>query len=309
VRAVDGDHAGKLDLIAGATDGYVWLVRNLASQKAPLVAPGERVAAGGAALKVYGEEPEMRAAGYARPDVADWDADGRKDLLVADGRGWLTWFRNEGTDAAPVLAAGRRLSAGGKPIDGTSRGSVHVTDFNNDGRKDILLGMVGEGPSLAYNWPALNSDRRRDRGILYYPNIGTDKAPVLGAARWVKLGLPEEPEDLLRPNLGDFVDWDGDGARDLIVCEFENSCRMFRNTTGGGPGRKPLFAGAAGVTILDSPTAQMISGADAVDWNGDGDTDLLSGQGHGGSGLRFFERDYLEDVRKKTLPVVTVEKE
>jgi len=186
---------------------------------------------------------------------------------------------------------------------------VLVTDFNNDGRKDVLFGMVGEGPSRTYDWPPLGPDRARDRGILYYPNAGTDAAPVLGPPRWVKLGPADAPEDLLRPNLGDFVDWDGDGARDLIVCEFENLCRMFRNTTGGGAGVKPLFAGAPGVTLLAPETSQMISGADAVDWNGDGDLDLLTGQGHGGSGLRFFERDYLDDVRAGTLPAVTIERE
>ena len=309
VRAVDWDNDGGSDLIAGDTDGYVWLFRNLARGHASLFAAGERLQAGGAAIKVLGEEPEMRVAGYARPDVADWNADRRKDLLVADGRGWLHLFLNQGTDAAPVLGKGRRVSANGKPIDGTSRASVHVTDFNHDGRKDVLFAMVGEGPSKTYDWPPLNPDRRRDRGVLYYQNTGTDAAPVLGVPRWVKLGPVEEPADLLRPNLGDFVDWDGDGARDLIVCEFENFCQLFRNTTGGAPGRKPLFAGAPGVTILGSATAQMISGADAVDWNGDGDVDLLTGQGHGGSGLRFYERDYLDDVLKRTLPRVTVERE
>jgi hypothetical protein len=308
-RAADWNNDGTLDLIAGDTDGYVWLFRNLAGGKRPLFAPGERLQSGGAALKVYGEEPEARAAGYARPDVADWNADGRKDLLVADGRGWLTLFLNQGTDAAPVLGRGRRVVANGRPIDGTSRGSVHVTDFNNDGRKDVLFGMVGEGPSRHYDWPPVKADRTRDRGILYYPNLGSDAAPVLGAPRWVKTGPEDAPADLLRPNLGDFVDWDGDGARDLIVCEFENFCQVFRNTTGGGPGRKPLFAGGPGVTVLAPETAQMISGADAVDWNGDGDLDLLTGQGHGGSSLRFFERDYVNDVVKGTLPVVTVERE
>jgi hypothetical protein len=309
VRAVDWDNDGSLDLIAGDTDGYVWLFRNLGGRRAALFAPGERLQAGGAALKVYGEEPEARAAGYARPDVVDWNNDRRKDLLVADGRGWLTLYLNQGTDAAPVLGRGRRVSANGQPIDGTSRGSVHVTDFNNDGRKDVLFGMVGEGPSRRYDWPPLQADRTRERGILYYPNAGTDAAPVLSPPRWVRMGPEGAPSDLLRPNLGDFVDWDGDGARDLIVCEFENFCQVFRNTTGGGPGRKPLFAGGPGITVLAPHTAQMISGADAVDWDGDGALDLLTGQGHGGSGLRFFARGYLDDVAKGTRPLVTVERE
>jgi hypothetical protein len=51
----------------------------------------------------------------------------------------------------------------------------------------------------------------------------------------------------------------------------------------------------------------MISGADAIDWNGDGDLDLVTGQGHGGSGLRFFERDWLEDQARGAHPLVTLE--
>lgn len=60
------------------------------------------------------------------------------------------------------------------------------------------------------------------------------------------------------------------------------------------------------MTVLAPRTAQMISGADAVDWNGDRDLDLLTGQGHGGSGLRFFERDYVNDLVNGTLPIVTI---
>jgi hypothetical protein len=61
--------------------------------------------------------------------------------------------------------------------------------------------------------------------------------------------------------------------------------------------------------VLAPETAQMTSGADAVDWNGDGDLDLLTGQGHAGSSLRFFERDYLVDSKNRTFPTVTVERE
>ena len=52
----------------------------------------------------------------------------------------------------------------------------------------------------------------------------------------------------------------------------------------------------------------MISGVDARDWNGDGDVDLLTGMGHGGAGLRFFERDYVNDVLRGTLPIVRIDR-
>ncbi|HYU42608.1 MAG TPA: VCBS repeat-containing protein [Vicinamibacteria bacterium] len=309
VRAVDWDEDGRLDLVAGDSDGFVWLFRNTTDALAPIFAPGVRLLAAGRPLRVYGEEPEARAAGYARVDVTDWNEDGRKDLVVADGRGWLWLFLNRGTKAAPVLGPGRRLTANGHPIDGTSRGSVLVRDWDGDGRKDVLFAMVGEGPSATYDWPPRLPDRTLERGFLYYRNFGTNAAPELGAPKWIKAGPDAVEIDLLRPNLGDFVDWDGDGKKDFIACEFELDCRLFRNTSAGGPGKRPRFdSSAEGIVILKPWTGEMISGVDARDWNGDGDIDLLTGQGHGGSGLRFFERDYLEDLLHGTLPGVRIDR-
>jgi hypothetical protein len=306
VRAVDWDEDGKVDLLAGDTDGFVWLFRNTTGRLAPILAPPVRLSAGGRVLRVYGEEPEARAAGYARVDVTDWNEDGRKDLLVADGRGWLFLFLNQGTDAAPVLGPGRRVRANGQPIDGTSRGSVLVRDWDGDGRKDVIFAMVGEGPSATYDWPPRNGPGTAHRGLLYYRNVGTSAAPELTGPKWIKAGPDAAYIDVLRPNLGDFVDWDGDGRKDLIACEFELDCRLFRNTTSGAPGVRPRFdSSAEGEIILKPWTGQTISGADARDWNGDGDVDILTGQGHAGSGLRFYEHDYLEDARRGMLPKVT----
>jgi len=128
-------------------------------------------------------------------------------------------------------------------------------------------------------------------------------APVFGDAKAITFG--GQTVRYVRPNLGSFVDWDGDGLRDFIACEFENNVRFYRNIGSPQQGAEPEFRDAEGVIILQASSPQMISGAQAVDWNGDGDLDLLTGQGHGGSGLRFFERDWIEDELHGTHPVVT----
>ncbi len=56
--------------------------------------------------------------GHAAPFVCDWDGDGVRDLLVGQFGGGVLWiFRNEGTNAAPKLAAGAKFKQGAK--DGT----------------------------------------------------------------------------------------------------------------------------------------------------------------------------------------------
>jgi len=282
VRACDWNNDGRRDLIAGDTDGHVWYFRNLTGNLFPVFTTGEKLRAGGQVLSV------MSSGGHARPDVCDWDSDGNKDLMVADGGGWVTWFENTGTDAAPVLAAGQRISADGAPIDRGSRSSVLVCDWNNDGKKDLVF-ADGEG------------------GYVFFPNSRSDTDPRLDPPQ--SLGLAE----YVRPNLGSFVDWDGDGKKDFIACKFEDDARFYRNVGSGQTGATPQFSNPDGVTIVQPYTAtMMMSGADAFDFRGDGDLDILTGQGHGGSGLRFFERDYLNNFVNQTVhgqntwPVVTV---
>ncbi len=291
VRAVDWDSDGKTDLIVGNSNGIVYWFRNQTGGLSPLFAKERRL------LDDVGSS--------ARVDVCDWNNDGKKDLIVTNSNGELWLYVNEGTEQAPVLGTGTRVLADGKPIDGTHWGSVLVCDWDSDGKKDVILGMGGENnPSEHADWPHLHEDPSLDRGFLFYRNIGTDAEPSLGRPQWITAGSAGAATfDYLRPNLGSFVDWDGDGRKDLIACEFENFVRFYRNVGSGAPGSVPQLSD--GRMILRPWSPQMISGADAIDWNRDGDIDIVTGQGHGGTGLRYYERDCIEDIVNDTAPIVT----
>ena len=279
VRAVDWDNDGRTDLLAGDCDGFVWYFRNETDNLFPLFAAGSRLLAAGKILSLADSK------GHARPDVCDWNNDGHKDLLVSDGSGMVTVYLNEATDAEPVLASGQRVKAYNaqgilEPIDRGTRSHVLVCDWDSDGKNDLIF-----------------SDQENP-GFYFFKNVALDADPCFGPPK--NIGLAS----YMRPNLGSFVDWDGDGKRDLIACEFEHSIRFYKNVGSAQPGEAPKFADPDGICIVRPYSIMMISGADAIDWNKDGDIDILTGQGHGGSGIRFYERDYIEDFINDTHPIV-----
>ena len=303
IRSVDWDNDGDMDLISSDTDGFMWFFSNLTSNALfPIFAAGERLLADGKPLKVASGGEFYH--GYARADICDWNNDGKKDVLVADTRGWLTLFMGNGTLLNPTLGPGTRVMANGKVIDVTSRASVLFCDWDNDGKNDVILGMGGGGdPSENYEWPKSQPDQSNDSGFLFYKNISTDPTnPVLGYPSWIKASGTIINYNS-RPNLGSYIDWDSDGKKDFITGEFESSVRFYKNI---GTNQAPDFANKDGVTIVQPQTVMLVSGAHAMDWNGDGDLDILTGQGHAGSGLRFYERDYIEDFVHNTYPAVTV---
>ncbi|HNY26524.1 MAG TPA: VCBS repeat-containing protein [Candidatus Sumerlaeota bacterium] len=79
-----------------------------------------------------------------------------------------------GAATGPALQKGFRVEADGKPIDGEIGHLVPcVTDWNNDGKKDLIVGQFGGGK------------------IALYLNQGTDAAPVFSKPEYLKAGGAE----------------------------------------------------------------------------------------------------------------------
>jgi hypothetical protein len=80
----DWDGDGKLDLLVGAGDGSVWFYRNGGTAKAPELLAGAPLVSSGEA-KYGADAPKEPCRGHrAKVCVADWNGDGRLDLLLGD---------------------------------------------------------------------------------------------------------------------------------------------------------------------------------------------------------------------------------
>jgi len=128
VHVADWDADGLKDLLVGHSYS-VTFCKNVGTPAAPrLAAP--------VTIKVPGGKFPLRSS----PCLADWDGDGKQDLLVGYERSKVYFFRNMGTPKAPRLAAGKVLALRFPDADVGYRYAIDVVDWNNDGRMDLLVG-------------------------------------------------------------------------------------------------------------------------------------------------------------------------
>jgi hypothetical protein len=206
---------------------------------------------------------------YSIPCVADWNGDGRKDLLVGyQNAHKIAVYINSGTDAQPVFTNVYNLQAGGQdiyiPAGGCGAPAPWVGDFDGDGKRDLLVGGGTDGV------------------VYFYRNTNTDAAPRLAPGVALQVGVAGAPGTTnlsvgLRAT--PFVhDWDEDGLPDLLCGSGGDATTgsyiyFFKNTN---TARAPIFA--PGVKLTAGGVDLNVGFRSVVrvyDWDGDGRKDLI----------------------------------
>lgn len=144
IHVADWDADGLPDLLVGQ-DTEVLLYRNVGTAEIPKFAAPVEIAI-----------PEKKFPFRPSPYVCDWDGDGKKDLLIGCEDPRILFYRNTGSAEKPVLAKAEDLGLAAAGFERSYRCRVAVTDWNNDGKADLLVGTAcqpaARGRTTGYVW-------------------------------------------------------------------------------------------------------------------------------------------------------------
>lgn len=211
----------------------------------------------------------------------DFDGDGKTDLVIgvddwteygwdnaydAAGkwlngplRGFVYVARNTGTDLQPKYDPPVQLMAGDKPLETFGWPSPCFADFTGSGKLDLICGEFRDG----FTW---------------YENIGTRTQPKYAAGRVVKTadGSPLKMDlEMITPTA---IDWNKDGKPDLVVGDEDGRVALVENTGKTGADHMPQFlAPRYFQQEADDVKFGALATPVGVDWDGDGDTDIICG--------------------------------
>lgn len=303
----DWNADGRNDIIVGAADGRIYLFENIGTNSTPVFKTAMPLTVGGYPIilragpdgSIQGEQESDW--GYLNPEVADFDQDGLNDLIVSGVRGDHWFFKNIGSVGNPALAPGRlievewegetpypkdlRYRPKGKELITAHRCRPEVIDFDGDGLVDYIT--IDHNDKLAF----YKRFRKADGSLGLRPgqNIFKFDAPyfrsliwnhyTMGGAKQLRAG--QEGRSVIQ-----LVDWDKDGKLDLIMDNLNG--RFLKNVSDDK--LRPVFRDQGDLSELR--LANHNTGPYAVDFDGDGELDLILGTECGY--IYYFSRPFIE---------------
>jgi hypothetical protein len=293
--AHDWDGDGRPDLIVGNSAGEILFYPNIGTAERPQFGPEVKCRAGGRPIRLLAGEtgsiqgPSEAKFGYSCPTVADWDGDGRPDLLVTDITGAHYFYRNAGGSGPPAFERPVTLFFQGRPLKTVWRVRPAVVDWLGDGVLSYVC-LVENGLLASYRRFS-DSSLTAKRLLRFADGTAVAFTEDFGGGRGrIKLCL---------------CGWTGSGRYDLIIGTHSRasvppgSGGAPRHTTrqagvllleNVGSNADPLFAAPRALCYRGEPIrlGMHSCAAEAVDWSGKGRLDLLVGAEDGS--LLWFER-------------------
>ena len=290
---IDWDGDGDQDIITGNSAGYVALVENLSGGgvAAPSWAEPKLLTADGAPIRIIAgpngsiQGPCEEKWGYTCLSTGDWDGDGLPDIMLNSIRGEILWCRNIGTRTAPALAPPAPVAAewegpqpelawgwlkpnGSRNILTQWRTTPYMIDLDEDGLMDLVMLDV-EG------YLCLWRRARKDGRLVVLPPerclVDERGLPLLLAGKDTSAG----PKSNFAGGSGRrkfcFVDWTGDGRKDLVCNSRNVMLYEFLKKENG----KWQFAKRG--DLDDVELAGHTTSPTACDFDGDGREELLVG--------------------------------
>ncbi len=286
---VDYDSDGDLDLLIGCSDkpyNGTYLFENPAGPgvKFPIFKPGRRI----------GPAVQHMTVSYVNG----------KPRFLAGPKEYTRMLEGDSATTQEIYPKG---IVGG--VEQVRANVWRMVDYDGDGKHDLL---VGHGSWANFGnfgkndwWSKYDREGRWTSGrlegyVFWLRNTGSDESPTYADAQQLMAGeKPVETYGWPGQNLADF---DGDGDLDLLCGEFLDGFTYFENV---GTRREPKFAEGRRLMYGDQPLTmdlQMINPM-AIDWDEDGDVDLVVGDEDGRVAL-IEHNGFVVDGTPQFLPPV-----
>ena len=295
--SVDWNNDGKVDIVAGNSAGEIAFIENLTGVTYPSWAATVLMKVCKTPIRIQAgyngsiQGPAEAKWGYTVLDVADWDGDGRKDIIINSIYGKIEWYRNIGSKDGITLAPAQPVNVAwegeapspvwnwwkpeAQELVTQWRTTPVVVDWDKDGLLDIIV-LDHEG-YLAYFERFVN-----ERGEKMLKPGQRIFECVNGSVYLNRKGMINKEPGLLQMNeltAGKsgrrkicMCDWDLDGKLDLIVDG--RTAAWFRNVSvKRDKNVKFKYMGELSSTQLEGHTTCPTP----VDWNNDKVVDLLVG--------------------------------